>query len=244
MSSTVTPYNSESGKKEQVAEMFDNIAHRYDFLNQLLSLGIHKGWRKKAVRKLEEIHPLTILDVACGTGDFAIESFKRLQPEKVTGVDISEGMMKIGREKLEAKKLSGKISLVYGDSENLPFAENSFDAATVGFGVRNFENLEKGLAGIFRVLKPGGKLVVLEFSKPRKFPVKQLYRFYFLRVTPFIGKLFSKDSRAYSYLPESVNAFPDGEEFMRRMEKTGFSSVSWQPLTFGIASVYTGIKPQ
>jgi demethylmenaquinone methyltransferase/2-methoxy-6-polyprenyl-1,4-benzoquinol methylase len=243
MPSTITPYDSTTGKKEQVAEMFDNIAPKYDFLNQLLSLGVHKGWRKKSVKKLISLQPKILLDVATGTGDFAIEANKRLNPDKIIGVDISEGMMKFGRIKLKEKKLDHKIELQNGDSENLPFADNTFDAITVGFGVRNFENLEKGMAGMFRVLKPGGKLVVLEFSRPRKFPIKQLYNFYFNRVTPFIGKLFSKDNRAYKYLPESVNAFPDGEKFIEIMKKTGFSAPEWQPLTFGIASIYTGRKP-
>lgn len=223
--------------------MFDNIAPKYDFLNQLLSMGVHKGWRRKAVKILLPLHPKTLLDVATGTGDFAIEANKRLNPDKIIGVDISEGMMKFGRVKLKEKKLDHKIELQHGDSENLPFADNTFDAITVGFGVRNFENLEKGMAGMFRVLKPGGKLVILEFSRPRKFPIKQLYNFYFNRVTPMIGKIFSKDNRAYKYLPESVNAFPDGEKFIEIMKKTGFSSPTWQPLTFGIASIYTGVKP-
>jgi demethylmenaquinone methyltransferase/2-methoxy-6-polyprenyl-1,4-benzoquinol methylase len=241
--STITPYDSATGKKEQVAEMFDNIAPKYDFLNQLLSMGIHKGWRKKSVKILIPLQPKTLLDVATGTGDFAIEANKRLNLEKIIGVDISEGMMKVGRVKLKERKLDHKIELLSGDSENLPFADNSFDAITVGFGVRNFENLEKGMAGMLRVLKPGGKVVVLEFSRPRKFPIKQLYNFYFNRVTPFIGKLFSKDNRAYKYLPESVNAFPDGEKFLEIMKKTGFVSATWQPLSFGIASIYTGQKP-
>lgn len=228
--------------------MFDNIAPKYDFLNQLLSLGIHKLWRKKSVKLLIPSAPKMILDVATGTGDFAIEANKRLNPTKIIGVDISEGMMKFGREKLKKLHLENKIELQSGDSENLPFAEATFDAITVGFGVRNFANLEKGLAGMFRVLKPGGTLVILEFSRPRKFPVKQLFNFYFNRVTPFVGKLFSKDRRAYSYLPESVNAFPDGETFLGIMKKTGFSEMTWQPLSFGIASIYTGkkakVKPQ
>ncbi len=222
--------------------MFDNIAPKYDFLNQLLSLGIHKGWRRKSVKLLLPFAPKMMLDVATGTGDFAIEANKRLNPTKIIGVDISEGMMKFGREKLEKLKLDSKIELQLGDSENLPFADDTFDAITVGFGVRNFETLEKGMAGMFRVLKPGGILVVLEFSRPRKFPIKQFYNFYFNHVTPFIGKLFSKDNRAYTYLPESVNAFPDGEKFLAIMKKTGFSSSTWQPLTFGIASIYTGRK--
>ncbi len=244
MSNTVTPYQSSDGKKEQVAEMFDNIAPKYDFLNQLLSLGIHKGWRKKSVKLLIPFDPKFLLDVATGTGDFAIEANKRLNPTKIIGVDISEGMMKFGREKLKKLKLDSKIELKLGDSENLPFSDNSFDAITVGFGVRNFETLEKGMAGMFRVLKPGGIVVILEFSRPRKFPIKQFYNFYFNHVTPFIGKLFSKDNRAYTYLPESVNAFPDGDTFLAIMKKTGFSDPTWQPLSFGIASIYTGRKPQ
>lgn len=244
MSSSVTPYQSPAAKKEQVAEMFDNIAHRYDFLNQLFSLGIHKGWRRKSVKKLMPLQPKQLLDVATGTGDFAIELNKRLAPEKVTGVDISEGMMKFGREKLQKLGLDNKIELLLGDSANLPFADNSFDAITVGFGVRNFENLEAGLAGMYRVLRPGGMLVVLEFSRPRRFPVKQLYNFYFHKVVPFVGRIFSKDSRAYTYLPESVDAFPDGNDFLAIMGKTGFCDCSWQPLTFGIASIYTGRKPR
>ncbi|MCX6311726.1 MAG: bifunctional demethylmenaquinone methyltransferase/2-methoxy-6-polyprenyl-1,4-benzoquinol methylase UbiE [Bacteroidetes bacterium] len=244
MSNTVTPYQSSDGKKEQVAEMFYNIAPKYDFLNQLLSLGIHKGWRKKSVKLLIPFDPKFLLDVATGTGDFAIEANKRLNPTKIIGVDISEGMMKFGREKLKKLKLDSKIELKLGDSENLPFSDNSFDAITVGFGVRNFETLEKGMAGMFRVLKPGGIVVILEFSRPRKFPIKQFYNFYFNHVTPFIGKLFSKDNRAYTYLPESVNAFPDGDTFLAIMKKTGFSDPTWQPLSFGIASIYTGRKPQ
>ncbi|MGL4597275.1 MAG: bifunctional demethylmenaquinone methyltransferase/2-methoxy-6-polyprenyl-1,4-benzoquinol methylase UbiE [Bacteroidia bacterium] len=242
MGTAVTPYNSETGKKEQVAEMFDNIAHRYDFLNQILSLGIHKGWRRKAVDLLKADQPQHILDVATGTGDFAVESWKRLQPKHVTGVDISEGMMKFGREKLVKMGFDKNITLQLGDSENLPFEANTFDGITVGFGVRNFETLSKGIAGMHRVLKPGKKLVVLEFSRPRKFPIKQLYFFYFLKMLPFIGKLFSKDSRAYSYLPESVSAFPDGEDFLNVLRQAGFTDVTCQPVTFGIASIYTGRK--
>lgn len=241
MSATVTPYNNTAPKKEQVAEMFDNIAKRYDFLNQLLSLGIHKGWRKKSVNLLKPLQPKQLLDVATGTGDFAIEGL-RLNPEHVTGVDISEGMMKIGRQKLAEKGLSEKITLEHGDSENLPFADNSFDGITVGFGVRNFEHLEQGLQNMLRVLRPGGMLVVLEFSRPRKFPVKQVYNFYFKYVCPFVGRVFSKDARAYTYLNESVNAFPDGEKFLEIMKRNGYKDVTWKPLTFGIASIYTGKK--
>ena len=177
--SIVTPYkNNSKSKKEQVADMFDNIAPKYDFLNQLLSLGIHKSWRRKSINLLKEFHPKTILDIATGTGDFAIEAI-RLNPDKVVGVDISEGMMKLGTEKIKKLGLQNKIELKSGDSENLPFADNSFDAITVGFGVRNFENLEKGIQDIYRVLNNNGTLVILEFSKPKKFPIKGLYNFYF-----------------------------------------------------------------
>lgn len=238
----VIPYkHSGSSKKEQVAEMFNNIAPKYDFLNQLLSLGIHKGWRKKAITLIGKNQPKNILDIATGTGDFAVEAMK-LNPDKVTGVDISEGMLKLGVEKINKLGVQNKIELKLGDSENLPFNNNTFDAITVGFGVRNFENLEKGINDIYRVLNHGGILAVLEFSKPRKFPVKQLYNFYFRYITPMVGKLFSKDSSAYTYLPESVNAFPDGEDFLNVLRRSGFKNARVYPLTFGIASIYIAYK--
>ncbi len=242
MTEKVIPYkDSSDSKKEQVATMFNNIAPKYDFLNQLLSLGIHKGWRRKAVRLLAPKKPKTILDIATGTGDFAIEAMK-LDPNKVVGVDISEGMLKLGIEKINKLQLDNKIELKLGDSENLPFPENSFDAITVGFGVRNFEHLEKGVSEIYRVLNQGGTLAVLEFSKPKNFPIKQLYNFYFRYITPTVGKIFSKDASAYSYLPESVNAFPDGEDFLNVLRKAGFKECKTIPLTFGIASIYIGNK--
>jgi demethylmenaquinone methyltransferase/2-methoxy-6-polyprenyl-1,4-benzoquinol methylase len=239
--SKVTPYNKDSSKREQVEEMFDNIAFRYDFLNSLLSAGIHKGWRKKCVKRLEQLHPKTILDVATGTGDFAIACAK-LNPEKIVGIDISEGMMSVGRQKLQKLQLQNLITLEKGDAETVNFATASFDAIVVGFGVRNFENLEKGLENLCRILKPGGKLIVLEFSYPRKFPVKQFYTFYFTYITPVIGKLFSKDSRAYSYLPESVKAFPDNENLVAILKKCGFKSASFEPLTLGVAAIYEAVK--
>ena len=242
MNQTVTPYKDQTtSKKEQVATMFNNIAPKYDFLNQLLSMGIHKGWRRKAIRLLENIKPKNILDIATGTGDFAIEAMK-LNPDKIIGVDISEGMLKIGVEKINKLGLQNKIELKLGDSESLPFSDNSFDAITVGFGVRNFENLEKGINDIYRVLNPKGMIAILEFSKPRKFPIKQFYSFYFKVITPAIGKLFSKDSSAYSYLPESVNAFPDGETFLAVLKKAGFKETKAIPVTFGIASIYIAKK--
>ena len=242
MSTPVTPYKDQTtSKKEQVAMMFNNIAPKYDFLNQLLSLGIHKGWRRKAIRLLQPRHPKIVLDIATGTGDFAIEAMK-LNPEKVIGVDISEGMLKLGIEKINKLGLQDKIELRVGDSENLLFPDNNFDAITVGFGVRNFENLEKGIDDIYRVLNYSGVLAVLEFSKPQKFPIKQLYHFYFKFITPAVGKIFSKDSSAYTYLPESVNAFPDGERFLTVLRTAGFKDAKAISLTFGIASIYIAKK--
>lgn len=239
---TVVPYKEKEGsKKAQVAEMFDNISPRYDFLNHFLSLGIDILWRKKAVKELKAVKPKYILDIATGTGDFAIEALS-LHPEKIIGVDISEGMLSFGREKLTRKKLNDKIELRMGDSEKLLFDDNTFDAVIVAFGVRNFENLEKGLRDMLRVLKPGGKVVVLEFSKPTKFPMKQLYNFYFKYILPIIGRLISKDRAAYTYLPESVKAFPDGPLFIDILERVGFKETLCKPLTFGISSIYTGIK--
>lgn len=237
----VTPYQTDESKKEQVAQMFDNIAFRYDFLNSLLSLGIHKGWRKKCVRLLAPDRPKVILDVATGTADFAMECVK-LNPEKIIGVDISEGMMKFGREKIKQKQLDKLITLEYGDAETLAFADNYFDAIVVGFGVRNFGHLEKGLQNLYRILKPGGKLVILEFSNPRNKLIKWLYNFYFNKVTPFIGRLFSKDIRAYTYLPESVKAFPDNENFVAIMDAIQFKNTSYKSLSFGIAAIYVGRK--
>jgi demethylmenaquinone methyltransferase / 2-methoxy-6-polyprenyl-1,4-benzoquinol methylase len=238
----VLPYKEQrESKKDQVARMFNNISRNYDFLNHFLSLGIDRGWRKKAINILTSHHPKHILDVATGTGDFAIQALK-LNPEKVTGVDISEGMLEIGRQKIQRKKLSSRIELLAGDSENLHFPENKFDAVTVGFGVRNFENLEKGLREIYRVLKPGATLVVLEFSRPRRFPFKQFYNFYFKTILPKLGRMISKDKSAYTYLPESVEAFPDGMDFINILNKVGFKKTECKTLTFGISSIYTGQK--
>lgn len=221
--------------------MFDNISRHYDFLNHFLSLGIDRIWRRRAISVLKPLKPRAILDVATGTGDFAIQALS-LDPEKIIGVDISEGMLAIGRRKIEARRLSDKVALLRGDSENLEFEENKFDAVTVAFGVRNFENLEKGLAEILRVLRPGGMLVVLEFSRPVKFPIKQLYHFYFKTILPRIGRLVSKDRSAYTYLPESVEAFPDGTDFERILQKVGFKDTTCEKLTLGISSIYTGRK--
>jgi len=239
---TVLPYKEkEAGKKEQVAEMFDNISHRYDFLNHFLSLGIDILWRKKAIRQLEKDQPKLILDIATGTGDFAIEALA-LNPDKVIGVDISSGMLDYGKKKMMKKGLEDKIELQMGDSEKLLFQDNNFDAVIVSFGVRNFENLVKGLTDMHRVLKPGGKTVIVEFSRPTMFPMKQLYSFYFKYILPVIGKLISKDQAAYTYLPESVDAFPDGQRFLDILNKVGFKNTECKPLTFGISSIYIGQK--
>lgn len=242
MKEMVIPYkNNKEGKKEQVAEMFDNISPKYDFLNHLLSLGIDRSWRKKAIKQLRSLNPDRILDIATGTGDFAIAALK-LNPREVIGVDISEGMLQVGREKLKGRNLDRVIKLEYGDSENLRFEENFFDAAIVAFGVRNFENLETGLKNIFTVVRGGGKVVILEFSMPTKFPMKQLYTFYSKYVLPVIGKTVSKDTSAYTYLPESVKAFPYGKEFLDILENVGFKNNKWIPLTFGICSIYVAEK--
>ena len=239
---TVVPYKEDqSGKKEQVAKMFDNISGNYDFLNHFLSLGIDRLWRRKAIRQLEALRPRLILDVATGTGDFAVEAL-RLNPDKIIGIDISEGMLEVGRRKIAKRGLDTKIELRSADSEKLPFEENKFDAIIVAFGVRNFENLGTGLSEMLRVLKPGGKVVILEFSKPTGFPFRQLYHFYFRFVLPKIGRWVSRDSSAYTYLPESVQAFPDGKEFLGILSQLGFKNTAWTSLTFGISSLYTGIK--
>ncbi len=237
----IKPYNSGKEKKEEVATMFDNIANRYDLLNSILSLGIHKGWRKKCVSLLKEKNPKNILDVATGTGDFAIECVK-LSPAKITGIDISDGMLKVGREKIQKLNLENLITLENGNAETVPFPDNSFDAIVVGFGVRNFQDLEKGLRNLHRMLKPGGELVVLEFSYPTNPLVKGGYNFYFSYITPVIGKIFSKDTRAYSYLTESVKAFPNNEKFVGVLNQVGFKSTSFKPLSFGIAAIYRGTK--
>lgn len=241
-SKTVKPYGKENqSKKEEVAEMFNNISGRYDFLNHLLSLGIDKIWRRKAVNCLKKDHPKKIMDVATGTGDFAL-ALLRLKPEQVIGVDISDGMLEMGRKKMRRLRVDQLVHLKKGDSENLDFEDNSFDAITVGFGVRNFQDLKKGLNELNRVLKPNGKLVVLEFSKPSRFPVKQFFSFYSQVIIPFFGKKISKDERAYTYLPESVAAFPEGDAFLQIMNECGFSELHAKRLSGGIATIYTGLK--
>lgn len=238
----VLPYkNSSDNKKKQVAEMFNNISGKYDFLNHFLSLGIDKNWRKKAIKILAKENPKTILDVATGTGDFALASMK-LNPEKIVGIDIAEKMVEKGIEKVKAKGLSEIIQLKVGDSESIPYENETFDATTVAFGVRNFENLELGLTEMNRILKPNGTAVILEFSKPQKFPVKQLYGFYFKYILPFWGRIISGDKVAYTYLPDSVNAFPQGNDFIEILKKVGFKSAYDKRLFFGVASIYVAKK--
>ncbi|MDG1146376.1 MAG: bifunctional demethylmenaquinone methyltransferase/2-methoxy-6-polyprenyl-1,4-benzoquinol methylase UbiE [Flavobacteriales bacterium] len=242
MKKTVKPYKESSlSKKEQVATMFDNIAGNYDFLNHFLSLGIDIFWRKRLVRKLQKQKPQNILDVATGTADLAIAMMK-IKPFNVVGIDISNGMLEVGRKKIKQQDLEKTIQLQQADSEDLPFEDATFDAVTVSFGARNFENLQKGLSEMARVLKPGGKIYILEFSKPTLFPFKQLYDFYFKFVLPLIGKLLSKDNAAYSYLPESVKAFPHGKELNSIIENCGYTNAKNHPLTMGIASIYTAQK--
>ncbi|MEM8528034.1 MAG: bifunctional demethylmenaquinone methyltransferase/2-methoxy-6-polyprenyl-1,4-benzoquinol methylase UbiE [Bacteroidota bacterium] len=238
----VKPYTAEGSKKEQVSNMFNNIARYYDFLNHFLSLGIDKLWRKRVIRELKKSNPRHLLDVATGTADVAITVANKIDVDKVIGLDIAIEMLEIGRKKVRKQNLNNTVELISGDAENLPFEDNTFDAITVAFGVRNFEHLDKGLAEMHRVLKPQGKLVVLEFSKPTLFPFKQLFNFYFSTILPFIGRITSKDPKAYRYLYESVQAFPDGEAFLSRLNAVGYENIKQIPLTFGISSIYLGTK--
>lgn len=233
---------SELDKKQQVAKMFDSIAFKYDFLNRFLSVGIDVSWRKKAIDQLKSLQPKKVLDVATGTGDVAIMTYKRLHPEKITGIDISDGMLEVGRQKVEKLGLSQLITLHNGDSETINYPDNSFDAITVAFGVRNFENLEKGLKEMLRVLKPGGKLVVLEFSKPKQTGFKSIYKLYMNIVAPGVGKFFSKNKDAYQYLNDSVQAFPEREDFIRIMSNLGYTDTYFKPLSLGICCIYCGSK--
>ncbi len=242
MGTKVKPYNkANASKKEEVEEMFDNISGKYDFLNHFLSLGIDKLWRKKAIKILKEYQPKVIMDMATGTGDFAIEALK-LNPTRVVGVDLSNGMLEVGRKKMKKKGVDQIVEMVQGDSENLSFEDETFDAYTVGFGVRNFQNLDLGLTEMLRVLKQGGVGVILEFSKPKKFPVKQYFKFHSKYIIPTIGKAVSKDKAAYTYLPESVEAFPEGQAFMDIMTDVGYKNVKSKIVGGGIATIYYGIK--
>jgi demethylmenaquinone methyltransferase/2-methoxy-6-polyprenyl-1,4-benzoquinol methylase len=235
----------ESGltKKEQVAVMFDNIAGKYDVMNRLLSARTDVGWRKKAIGLLKKDHPKYVLDVATGTADMAIIACKMLNPEKITGIDISEGMLELGRKKVEKEGLTSKIELCTGDSETINYGDNTFDAVMVAFGVRNFENLENGLGEMFRVLKPGGRLMVLEFSKPRIKAVKSFYNLYMGIVAPQVARWFKQNKEAYLYLCESANAFPDRYLFTDILKKTGYTDTGIKPLSLGICCIYSGRKP-
>ena len=238
----INPYkDSKLGKKEQVAQMFDTISTNYDGLNRVISLGVDINWRKKVVKIVGENNPKQILDIATGTGDLAL-MMANLNPVKITGLDISPGMLSVGKEKIAKAKLSDKIEMIVGDSEAMPFENNTFDAITVSFGVRNFANLNKGLKEIARVLKPFGVLVILETSNPVKFPFKQGYKLYTTLFLPIIGKLFSKDKSAYTYLSESANSFPFGNEFNNILQKNGFTHTKADPVTFGVATIYTAKK--
>ncbi|HMC96718.1 MAG TPA: bifunctional demethylmenaquinone methyltransferase/2-methoxy-6-polyprenyl-1,4-benzoquinol methylase UbiE [Flavobacteriales bacterium] len=233
---TVTPYSSDGSKREQVEQMFDAISPKYDLLNRLFSMGVDQGWRRKVIRLVAREPVENLLDVATGTADLAILAAKKVK--HVVGVDISEGMLAHGRTKVKARKLEDRITLQRADSAALPFADGTFDAITVAFGVRNYEDLERGIRDMARVLKPNGRLFVLEFSKPRNNLLGGLFRFYFHRVMPFVGRLVSRDSAAYTYLPKSVDAFPDGEAFVRILEKCGLREAKAEALTGGIATLY------
>ncbi len=238
---TVKPYNQKESKKEQVEEMFDNISHKYDFLNHFFSAGIDKRWRKKIRKQIESIPHANILDVATGTADLCVE-LSKIEGANMIGLDISKGMLEKGEVKVKDKGLSNRIKLVHGDSEHMPFEDNSFDVVTVSFGVRNFQNLEKGLKECLRVLKKGGSLIILEFSNPKNFPVKQLFNFYSGSVMPTVGGMFSKDKKAYKYLHDSSRAFPNREDFVAILDKVGFNNNSFTPVSSGIACIYNAIK--
>lgn len=244
MGTRITPYVSpdQEAKKNQVARMFDGIAHRYDFLNHFFSLGIDVLWRKSCIRILRRESPKRLLDVATGTADFAIEAVRMGLDAHVTGVDISAGMLEVGREKISARGWNERIELIQGDSVDLPFEDGHFDCFTVAFGVRNFEDLQGGLKDMLRVLKPGGTGLILEFSKPKRFPIKQVFGLYFKHIMPTVGRWVSKDPAAYTYLPESVQAFPEGNAFLDQLRAAGYVEVNARPLTGGIATIYTGRK--
>ncbi len=238
----IKPYHAEGKKVEQVEQMFDNISARYDLLNHLLSMGIDKRWRKEAIESLRPYAPQKMLDIATGTGDFAIESARRLQPQLLIGADISEGMMEVARRKVENAQLSNIVSFAKEDCLNLSFENDSFDAVTVAYGVRNYADLEKGLSEMLRVLRPGGRLVIIELTTPVKFPMKQLFKVYARWVMPTIGKLVARDGAAYSYLPATMEVFPQGEKMQQILQKIGYKDVKFKRFTFGLSTLYTAEK--
>ena len=243
MKKVVTPYKSSNKtKKKQVEQMFDNISSNYDFLNHILSFGIDHIWRRKTIKVVAENQPKLILDVATGTGDLAFAALKKINPEKIIGLDLSNGMLEVGRTKINKRNLNDKLEFIQGDSENLPFDDHCFDAVMVSFGVRNFENLNIGLKEIHRVLKDSGKIIILEFSKPKSFPIKQSYYIYSKFILPVFGSLISRDKSAYHYLPESVAAFPEGNDFLQQLELVGFSNLELKKLSGGIATIYSAKK--
>ena len=238
----IKPFSDEGSKKKQVSQMFDGIAPRYDFMNRFLSAGIDMSWRRKAIRRFKKDQPGLLLDVATGTGDMAIMAARLLQPRKIVGIDISEKMLELGRKKVEKEELGTKIELQAGDGETINFPDNTFDAVMVAFGVRNFQNLEKGLSEIRRVLKPGARLVVIEFSKPRIPGVRNLYNLYMGVIAPQMAKWFNQNKKAYQYLNASARAFPDRQQFVEILKNTGYSDPSFKPLSLGICCIYVGRK--
>lgn len=239
---SVLPYDKKESKSSQVRQMFDTIAPTYDSLNRMMTFGIDKRWRHIAMKHLAEYCPEQILDVATGTGDLPLLMEKMLSPKKIIGIDLSEGMLDIARKKISDRNLNDKIDFFREDCLSLSFPDNTFDAVTVSFGVRNFEHLEQGYSEMYRVLKPGGALLVIELSTPEQFPFKQFYRLYAFHIIPLLGKLFTKDSRAYTYLPLSIAAAPQGEEMLKIFRKIGFSKTSCRKLTFGVCTIYIGEK--
>lgn len=242
MSKNVTPYKESAlGKKKQVEQMFDTISGNYDSMNRMITLGTDQGWRRKVLKMVSDTQPESILDIATGTGDLAI-LFSKTNASKIVGLDLSAGMLEAGRIKVKELQLENRIEMIQGDSEALPFPDNSFDVISVGFGIRNFEDLEKGLSEIVRVLKPNGFFIILETSVPTQFPLKQGYNFYTKRIVPLMGKLFSKDQKAYAYLSESAKNFPYGENLNNILRKVGFKNVKHEPQTMGIATIYSATK--
>ncbi|HET9570958.1 MAG TPA: bifunctional demethylmenaquinone methyltransferase/2-methoxy-6-polyprenyl-1,4-benzoquinol methylase UbiE [Bacteroidales bacterium] len=239
----IMPYGEGDRKRNQVKSMFDTIADKYDFLNHFMSFQQDKRWRRKAILSLKADAPKTLLDIATGTGDFALEAWKGLKPDLIVGADLSEGMMRVAEEKVKKAGIENHFRFEYQDCTALTFKDNTFDAVTIAFGVRNFENIAQGISEMFRVLKPGGKMVIIELSRPEKFPMKQFFNLYSMTILPLAGKLFSKDDMAYEYLPASIKVVPQSTEMVGIIKKQGFVNAAYQKFTFGVCTMYTGIKP-